>query len=209
MEDAPLLFAADDPPSKKAVLSAALKLFVRDGYDTITIRAIAAESGYTNPALFKFFKTKEDLGLHLFEKSYGVLLEELGPFFQRPGTLEEVVDGWVGTYLALLERRLDVFLFVHDHFAHFWPRAARRFPGRDLFTLMRGWLAEGRRTGAVSDAVPIEVQTAALGGFFHQFAKMVYLKKADLREPQRVRAGAKTVLLGLLRPAPQTRRRTS
>ena len=57
----------DDPPAKREILSAALKLFSRRGLAATSIRDIAEESGYTNPALYKHFESKEELALHLFE----------------------------------------------------------------------------------------------------------------------------------------------
>jgi AcrR family transcriptional regulator len=57
----------DDPPAKQEILRAAMKLFSERGFDATSIRDIARESGYTNPALYKHFASKEDLALHLFE----------------------------------------------------------------------------------------------------------------------------------------------
>ena len=51
--------AVEDPPSKRKILQAALHLFVQRSVDGVTVREIAAEAGYTNPALFKYFPTKE------------------------------------------------------------------------------------------------------------------------------------------------------
>jgi AcrR family transcriptional regulator len=56
-EDHEFFIMPDDPPSKRAILNAAFKLFVRDGYDATNIREIGKEAGYSNPALFKFFKS--------------------------------------------------------------------------------------------------------------------------------------------------------
>src|SRR5687767_10967275 len=116
---------AQDPPSKRAILKAALKLFVRHGYDVTTIRQIADEAGYTNPALFKFFRGKEELGLHLFDTSYRQLVERLQPFFEDDGRpVEDVLAHWVDAFVLVLVDHVDAFLFVHDHLAQFWPRVS-------------------------------------------------------------------------------------
>jgi AcrR family transcriptional regulator len=57
----------DDPPAKRHILRAAMKLFSERGFATTSIRDIAKESGYTNPELYKHFASKEELALHLFE----------------------------------------------------------------------------------------------------------------------------------------------
>ena len=63
----PFYVRQQDPPAKREILRAALKLFSERGLAETSIRDIAAESGYTNPALYKHFASKDQLALHLFE----------------------------------------------------------------------------------------------------------------------------------------------
>src|SRR5512146_1782843 len=63
----PFYIREDDPPAKREILRAALKLFSTRGLVATSIRDIARESGYTNPALYKHFAGKDALALHLFE----------------------------------------------------------------------------------------------------------------------------------------------
>ena len=72
----PFYVEPTDPPSKQELLKAALKLFARDGVRESSIRAVAAEAGFTNPVLFKYFDGKEALALHLFERCYLRLVRE-------------------------------------------------------------------------------------------------------------------------------------
>ena len=48
----PFYIPEDDPPAKRQILRAAMKLFSERGLDGTSIRDIARESGFTNPALF-------------------------------------------------------------------------------------------------------------------------------------------------------------
>src|SRR5262249_57717507 len=72
----PFYVEPTDPPSKQALLKAALKLFARDGVRESSIRALAEEAGFTNPVLFKYFEGKDALALHLFERCYLRLVRE-------------------------------------------------------------------------------------------------------------------------------------
>ena len=63
----PFYIREDDAPAKRQILRAAMKLFSEHGLAATSIRDIAKESGYTNPALYKHFAGKEELALHLFE----------------------------------------------------------------------------------------------------------------------------------------------
>jgi hypothetical protein len=49
----PFYVEPTDPPSKQELLKAALKLFARDGVRESSIRAVAAEAGFTKPVVFK------------------------------------------------------------------------------------------------------------------------------------------------------------
>src|SRR5262245_43883517 len=73
----PAYVAPEDAPAKKRILVEALHLFVRDGLCETSIRDIADATGYTNPALFKHFPSKERLAVHLFEQCYLNLFEAL------------------------------------------------------------------------------------------------------------------------------------
>lgn len=191
---------ANGPPSRQAIVRAARKLFVRDGYDVITIRQIADEAGYTNPALFKFFKSKEELAVHLFEVSYRQVLDRVEPFFLERGPVENVLERWVDAFIQLLVDHVDAFLFVHDHLAQFWPKVSRRFGEKTLFALMREWVLRGRRAGEISDAVSVEVQLASVSGFFHQLARMIYLGEMNARAIDRLKQDAREVLFRILKP---------
>ena len=62
----PFYVRESDPAAKREILRAALKLFSERGLAATTIRDIANESGYTNPALYKHFAGKDELALYLF-----------------------------------------------------------------------------------------------------------------------------------------------
>jgi len=90
----------DDPPSKRAILGAAFKLFVRDGYDATNIREIGKEAGYSNPALFKFFDSKEHLGLYLFERCYERYVDIFESAIQIGRSFDENLDDTIDRICA-------------------------------------------------------------------------------------------------------------
>ena len=56
----PFYIREDDPPAKRQILRAAMKLFSERGYAATSIRDIAKESGYTNPALSNILRAKRN-----------------------------------------------------------------------------------------------------------------------------------------------------
>ena len=202
-----IILSEDDPPSKRAILNAALKLFVSNGYEATTIREIAAEARYTNPAIFKFFDTKEALGVYLFERAYRELLTKFETDFEKEGATEAVLLQWMRTYVALLSDDLESVLFVHSHLTLFWPKVVERFGNKTLFGILRGWIEKGRYEGRIGTAAPIEVQIAAVSGFFHQFALMIKLEEIDARRKESLIHGGAEVLASILNPNAPRRRR--
>jgi AcrR family transcriptional regulator len=162
-----------DPASKQGVLRAALSLFARRGLDGTTIRMIGEQAGYTNPAMFKFFASKDALALHLFERCYGRLHAAVtaaaaeAPF---NAALRAVIDA----LLAAMEEDLEAVLFVQDSLRELWPKlpaAARR---RSIIGDLRALFARGIGDGAVSGFASPDVPVAILLGSMAQLARMAY-----------------------------------
>ncbi|MFZ5479782.1 MAG: TetR/AcrR family transcriptional regulator [Myxococcota bacterium] len=191
------LFADGDPPSKRAVLAAALRLFARDGYDGTSIRDIAREAGYTNPALFKFFASKDELGAYLFLRGHHALVGRIAPHLRDDADLEDTLRGWVGAWLDLLAEHRDLVIFVHENVARFWPSVRAQVEGGDPFARLLAWLERARAAGRVSSATPARLQATLLVGYFHQLARLHEL--GALGDRRDVEAATCRLLLGALR----------
>jgi len=173
-EPAPFYVSPGDAPAKQELLKAALRLFVRDGLCETSIRAIAAEAGYSNPAIFKHFDTKEALALHLFERCYRRLSSELSsaldPVRPFPANLHAVVERFAG----LLDENSDAFLYVQDTLRLFWPKVAPALRRYSLIGLLKRLVQAGVREGEVASGVSEDLLVAAMAGFLSQFARALY-----------------------------------
>jgi TetR/AcrR family transcriptional regulator len=63
---------------RSLIREAARSVFARAGIEGASMRAIAAEAGYTTGALYVHFDTKEELYAELLHESLGALVETLG-----------------------------------------------------------------------------------------------------------------------------------
>ena len=61
------------------ILAAARSLFLKEGVDRVTIRALCARVGVTAPALYRYFKDKREIIIAICNETFGKLLER----FQR------------------------------------------------------------------------------------------------------------------------------
>ncbi|MFC6879163.1 MULTISPECIES: TetR/AcrR family transcriptional regulator [Actinomadura] len=68
---------AKDDISRQYILDAAEVVFSRNGLHAATVREIAAEAGFSSGALYRFFKSKDDILTHVMERKGRRLVEEL------------------------------------------------------------------------------------------------------------------------------------
>ena len=89
----PFYIREDDPPAKRQILRAAMKLFSERGLAGSSIRDIAKESGYTNPALYKHFAGKDELALYLFEICHRRLWTKCNAAINAAKSFDDKLEG--------------------------------------------------------------------------------------------------------------------
>jgi AcrR family transcriptional regulator len=194
----PSYISTDDAPAKKKILISALKLFSQRGLCETTVRDIAADAGYTNPALFKHFESKEALALYLFESCYLSLYQAASWALAGRETFEEKQHAVIATMVrALLEDSASV-LFAQENLRHFWPSVNPAIRKHSILGLIRQMLEEGRRQGAVTAEVEIEMLTVAWMGTLQQFAR-VWSFGGFKKKENEITAQLNTVLLRAVR----------
>ncbi len=200
-------FVSDsDPASKQGILRAALGLFARHGLDGTTIRMIGEEAGYTNPAMFKFFPSKDALALHLFERCYARLHDAVAAAAAGED-FDVALRAVVEALLAAMEEDLEAVLFVQDALRELWPRLPARARRRSIIASLRALLARGIRDGDVSGFSTPDVPVAILLGSMAQLARMAYFGEIA-RSPASWRAELDLALGRMLtgRARPRSRR---
>src|SRR5262245_44995313 len=123
---APFYVSERDAPAKRQILVTALALCVRDGLCQTSVRDIAKAAGFTNPALFKHFRSKDELARYLFERCYLELADLVSNAIASRTTFTAKQRAVIDAYLAALDRDPDSVLFVQDWLRHFWPKMPER-----------------------------------------------------------------------------------
>lgn len=86
------------------ILAAARGLFLKEGVDRVTIRAICARVGVTPPALYRHFKDKREIIVAICNETFGKLLERFRAIrAAAPDPLEglkQMMEGYVRFALA-------------------------------------------------------------------------------------------------------------
>ena len=187
LDDPDRFFLQDgDPPSKREVLRCALRLFVRDGLCETSIRDIAQASGYTNPALYKFFESKDALALHLFERCYLHLVSVLRASQRRDAPFATNLDALLGAYVALLDDSLEAVLYVSDSLRLFWPKVSPATRRHSLLGVIRNLLTQGVAEGAVRSGTDVELALGTMVGAMAQIARMAYFGEVKVPMAERL-----------------------
>jgi AcrR family transcriptional regulator len=197
---APFYADADDPPSKVKILGEALRLFVERGRDGTSIRDIAAAAGYTNPALFKFFRSKDELSRHLFTRCYLRTSAELRNELGRHDGFGRKLDALAGAFTALLDEPVDAraVLFVQDNLRELWPATRRKLEGKSIVAFLGSVVGDALKRGELAPGLDAKLVIVAILGTLAQFARQHYF--ADLPGPAREYApGLRKVLDRLCR----------
>jgi AcrR family transcriptional regulator len=168
----PFFVEPSDPPAKQEILKAALKLFARDGVRESSIRAVADEAGFTNPALFKHFASKDALALHLFERCYARIVRELLTALAGEDRFRTRLGRVIDAMMRLLDEAPEAVLFVNEELRRFWPRVSPAVRRQSVLRITAEFFQEGRRVGAVASDIDEKLLVAAFWGLLGQFARM-------------------------------------
>jgi AcrR family transcriptional regulator len=173
VDQLPFYIGEDDPPAKREILRAALKLFGERGLAATTIRDIANESGYTNPALYKHFGSKEELALHLFEACHRRVWGRLNAAIVSAKGFDDKLEGYVGRWLELVDEHPAVIAFLSDSARVLWPKASRTVNRQTVIGLARSLALSAPKRRGGSAALDPDVAAASLQGTLAELTRML------------------------------------
>lgn len=157
-----------DPPAKRAIVATALRLFATHGVDGVNIRDIAAGAGFTNPALFRHFASKEALAQALFDRCYAALAALLLP--DPALSLKERLTSIV----LLVEAAPEAVHYVLENLRRYWPglpEAQRELP---LPARMRQLIEAEQAVGRIRRDVDPRLAAIILLGALGQVARLAH-----------------------------------
>jgi AcrR family transcriptional regulator len=169
----PFYIREEDPPAKRQILRAAMKLFSERGLDGTSIRDIAEESGYTNPALYKHFAGKEELAVHLFETCHRRLWTKCNAAIVAANNFDDKLQGYVGQVLALVDEHPEAMAFLSDSARVLWPKAAPAVRRQTMIGLARALMSTAPHTRGGKAALNLDVIAASLQGTLAELTRML------------------------------------
>jgi TetR/AcrR family transcriptional regulator, repressor of fatR-cypB operon len=169
----PFYIREDDPPAKRQILRAAMKLFSERGFAATSIRDIARESGYTNPALYKHFASKEELAQHLFDTCHRRLWARCNAAIVSAHSFDDKLEGYIGQFLELMDEDPEALAFLSDSARVLWPKASKAVRQQTMIGLARSLMTAAPQRRGRKPAVNPDVAAATLQGTLAELARML------------------------------------
>src|SRR3954469_8195248 len=169
----PFYIGDDDPPAKRHILRAAMKLFSAHGLAGTSIRDIARESGYTNPALYKHFPSKDKLAVHLFEVCHQRLWARCRSSIEAGTSFDAKLEGYIGQILQLVDEHPEAMAFLSDSARVLWPKAGATVRRHTMIGLARDLMSLAPRSGRGGRVVNPHIAAASLQGTLAELARML------------------------------------
>jgi AcrR family transcriptional regulator len=176
----------DGRSPRDRILDGAVELFAVHGFEAATMRMLGDAVGLDNSSLYRHFASKTELANAVLDRVAGNVLAAIGSHIgpSRPATLDalEAIAGAAGAYF--FDRPAAARLMVHwvmsigadgPGFGVSVPATDTNRPGGRLLGLLRTWLADGVRRGALRKHAMPDAVIILLGAILLRPATHGYL----------------------------------
>ncbi len=173
---------------QRLILETAMKLFLEEGYENVSIRKIAEKIEYSPATIYLYFKDKDQILYAL----YKVAFER---FYQRLQPVETIADP-----LKRLRQGGIVYLkFAFDHPEYYDLMFIMRAPIRKIlneqepefgaqgFEMLMTTLKECREQGRLTEKNDLEAVSLAVWSFLHGMASLVTRHRVRMIPEERLK----------------------
>jgi AcrR family transcriptional regulator len=147
--------------AKPRIERAALEVFVSDGVDAATTKAIAAKAGVSEGAIYRHWKSKDELALGLFMATHRRLSDLIAQNAEASKGVHAKAAALVATYCTVADEDWLLFSFHLLHLHHFLPYYQE--DGRDPVTLVETVIKQAMLTMELPPGDPRVIAAMAIG----------------------------------------------
>ncbi len=175
MGNSPPFICDSDAPGKVLILCEGLRLFAQKGLSATTIRDIAKATGLSNPALYRHFRTKDDLATVLFERLYRSHFFDLQKAVAREPCFRGKFSAFLKIRLIAFDEQPDGAIFATDNLMALWPHMPTDMQSRTIISVLRDIVQLGRSEGAVATGPQLNIQMALVVGMLENITRQIFL----------------------------------
>ncbi|MEA4923270.1 MAG: helix-turn-helix domain-containing protein [Eubacteriaceae bacterium] len=133
--------------TKQRIVTEAVKLFSKNGYEAVTVEQIATAVGIKAPSLYKHYKSKKDIFESILDRMNHSDYERAKEYEMPEGTLDEMADKYAQTPLEKIKAYSEA-QFLHwteDEFSSAFRRmlTIEQFRSSDKSKLYQQYLGAG------------------------------------------------------------------
>ena len=196
-----------DPATKRdAVLKTAAQLFLEKSYGRTSLNDVADRLNITKPALYHYFRNKEEILLECYRLGAGMIEEILNEIASHCGTGLEKVEAFIYSYANVMTvsfgrcvMRLDDGDLSSEAFAE-----VRNYK-RKIDQRLRSFIQEGIEDGSIAECNP-KIAAFSIAGAVNWICQW-YEPDGELPAEEIASQFARTLTQGLVRKSPRSRTR--
>ena len=158
--------------TKERILNTALHLFAANGYEAVSVSAIAAELGMTKGALYKHYKNKRDIFDSIVERMYQIDAQRSMEYEVPPEKHEDDPEPYENVSVESI-KKYTVSQFV------FWTRDSFASDFRRMLSLER---YRGAETAVLYSSCFTAGPVAYMQDIFREMIKNGILREADPKQ---------------------------
>ncbi len=143
--------------SKDKLFTAAVKLFERHGYDSVTIEDICSEAGVSKGLFYNYFSSKEEIFIPVFTQVEDVYRQVRASFLPTETSTERLLTcvEKVLRYILDSELRTEALRIVYSNTLK-QPNGFLMKPDRELFSIIAEIIEYGQQRGEIRTDVSVE-----------------------------------------------------
>lgn len=152
---------------KKQIIDAARKIIIRKGSEHLTLRAMAREVGFTEAAIYRHFKNKQEVLSFLMNNIIDEMLREIiNGAAENTNTLD-TVDGVIKHHLSKIEQRRGISFQIIAEIISLGDKELNRkvyIRLTEYLNRLRILFEDGARTGSIRSDLDLDDAAILLFG---------------------------------------------
>ena len=164
---------------REEILAAALRLFTEFGVYAVSTRQIAQAVGISQPTLYAYFPTKDDIGAELHERAFALLARKLADRERGVAATPRDLAGMLRIYVDFGLKNPEMYriAFMVEHAEAWWKQqqVALAPAAQSTYGVLRAELAELHARGLTVDLDP-ETITQSVWSAMHGLVSLLIAK---------------------------------
>ncbi|MFI6919795.1 TetR/AcrR family transcriptional regulator [Nonomuraea spiralis] len=158
-----------EEPVRQRLLAEATRLFAARGFEGTSVQEIVLAAGVTKGAMYHYFDSKDDLLHEIYARLLRMQMDRLTRIADGPGTIRERLHRAAADVVETTTANLDdsKIFFRSMHLLATEKQKTVRAERRRYHERFRDLVAEGQRTGVLSDRVPADLVVDYFFGSVH------------------------------------------